>query len=87
MGLILALMALGIFVAFRIFGFADLASDSILTLGAAVTAVLLIRGVSPGMATLAGAWAGVLAGAVTGVLHTRRHLNNLLSGILVMTGL
>lgn len=87
MGLILALMALGIFVAFRIFGFADLATDSILTLGAAVTAVLLIRGVSPGMATLAGAGAGVLAGAVTGVLHTRLHINNLLSGILVMTGL
>lgn len=87
MGLILALMSLGVFVAFRIFGFADLATDSILTLGAAVAAVLLTRGTSPGVATLAGAGAGVLAGAVTGFLHTRLHINNLLSGILVMTGL
>ena len=87
LGLLLALMALGIFVTFRLFRFADLATDSILTLGAAVTAVLLLRGASPGGATLAGAGAGILAGAVTGLLHTRLHINSLLSGILVMTGL
>ena len=87
LGLLLALMALGIFVTFRLFRFADLATDSILTLGAAVTAVLLVRGASPGGATLAGAGAGILAGAVTGLLHTRLHINSLLSGILVMTGL
>ena len=53
MGCILALMALGVFLTFRIFGFADLATDSVLTLGAATAAVLLTRGVPPVPATLA----------------------------------
>lgn len=87
MGLILALMSLGVFVSFRIFGFADLATDSILTLGAAVAAVLLVGGVSPWVATAGAVVAGVLSGGITGVLHTRLRINPLLSGILVMTGL
>ena len=87
MGCILALMALGVFLTFRIFGFADLATDSVLTLGAATAAVLLTRGVPPVPATLAATGAGMLAGCVTGALHTRLKINNLLSGILVMTGL
>ena len=87
MGCILALMGLGVFITFRIFGFADLATDSILTLGAAVAAVLMVHGVSPIVATLAATGAGMLAGYVTGTLHTRLKINNLLSGILVMTGL
>lgn len=87
MGCILAVMALGVFLTFRIFGFADLATDSVLTLGAAVAAVLMLHGVSPVPATLAATGAGMLAGCVTGTLHTRLKINNLLSGILVMTGL
>ena len=87
MGCILALMALGVVLTFRIFGFADLATDSVLTLGAATAAVLLTRGVPPVPATLAATGAGMLAGCVTGALHTRLKINNLLSGILVMTGL
>ena len=87
MGLILALMSLGVFVSFRIFGFADLATDSILTLGAAVAAVLLVGGVSPWVATAGAVAAGVLSGGITGILHTRLRINPLLSGILVMTGL
>ncbi len=87
MGFILAVMALGVFMTFRIFGFADLGTDSVLTLGAAVAAVLIAGGTSPVVATLAATVAGMLAGCVTGVLHTRFRINNLLSGILVMTGL
>ncbi|WP_300523212.1 ABC transporter permease [Aminiphilus sp.] len=87
MGFLLSLMALGVYLTFRIFGFADLATDSILTLGAAVAAVLMAAGVPPTLATPAAVGAGMLAGGVTGVLHTRFHINNLLSGILVMTGL
>ncbi|QVL37468.1 ABC transporter permease [Aminirod propionatiphilus] len=87
MGSILALMALGVFLTFRIFGFADLATDSILTLGAATAAVLMVRGASPVVAMSAATVSGMLAGGVTGLLHTRLHINNLLSGILVMTGL
>ncbi len=87
MGFILAVMALGVFMTFRIFGFADLGTDSVLTLGAATAAVLIAGGAAPVVATLAAAGAGMLAGCVTGVLHTRLRVNNLLSGILVMTGL
>ncbi|HBA85651.1 MAG TPA: ABC transporter permease [Verrucomicrobia bacterium] len=86
-GLILTLLALGVYISFRIFDFPDLTADGSLALGAAVSAVLLVQGLHPVWATLAGAAAGVLAGAVTGLLHTRFRINNLLSGILVMTAL
>src|SRR6266568_1313844 len=86
-GLILALLALGVYLSFRIFNFPDITADGSITLGAAVTATLLVRHVQPELATLAGFAAGVLAGAATGVLHTRFKINGLLSGILVMTAL
>lgn len=86
-GLILSLLALGIYISFRIFEFPDITVDGSITLGAAVSAVFLINGTNPLMATLAGAAAGAVAGAVTAVLHTRFRIHNLLSGILVMTAL
>jgi putative tryptophan/tyrosine transport system permease protein len=86
-GLILSLLALGVFISFRIFEFPDITADSSITLGAALAAVLLVRGVNPGLATLAGFVAGALAGSVTGLIHTRFGINKLLSGILVMTAL
>ncbi len=86
-GLILSLLALGVFISFRIFDFPDITADGSITLGAAVTAVLILAGVHP-LAALAGAFAaGVAAGTTTGVLHTRFKINGLLSGILVMTAL
>src|SRR5258705_3183225 len=86
-GLILALLALGVYLSFRIFNFPDITADGSITLGAAVTATLLVRHVQPELATLAGFAAGVLAGTTTGVLHTKFKINGLLSGILVMTAL
>jgi putative tryptophan/tyrosine transport system permease protein len=86
-GLILSLLALGVFISFRIFAFPDITADGSITLGAAVAAALLVRGVNPALATAAGAAAGALAGAITATLHTRFGINGLLSGILVMTGL
>jgi putative ABC transport system permease protein len=85
--LILSLLALGVFISFRIFAFPDITADGSITLGAAVAAMLLVRGVNPAVATAAGAAAGALAGAMTATLHTRFGINGLLSGILVMTGL
>lgn len=87
LGLILSLLALGVFVSFRVFDFPDITTDGSVTTGAAIAAVLLVRGVSPLVATLAGAVGGALAGAVTGVLHARFRIHPLLSGILVMTAL
>jgi putative ABC transport system permease protein len=86
-GCILSLLALGVFISFRIFAFPDITADGSVTLGASVAATLLVRGVSPPLASLAGFFAGMLAGACTGTLHTRFKINPLLSGILVMTAL
>jgi putative tryptophan/tyrosine transport system permease protein len=86
-GCILSLLALGVFISFRIFAFPDITADGSITLGASVAATLLVRGVSPVLASLAGFLAGMLAGACTGTLHTRFKINPLLSGILVMTAL
>ena len=86
-GLILSLLALGVFISFRIFAFPDITADGSVTLGAAVAAILMVRGVSPPLASLAAFAAGMVAGACTGTLHTRFKINPLLSGILVMTAL
>ena len=86
-GLILSLLALGVFISFRIFSFPDITAEGSVTLGASVTAVLLVAGVHPVWATMASFAAGALSGAVTGVIHTRFGINRLLSGILVMTAL
>src|SRR5262245_43852578 len=86
-GLILALLALGVYLSFRIFNFPDITAEGSITLGATITAVLLVRGCAPGLATAAGFVGGLLAGATTGLLHTKCRINGLLSGILVMTAL
>lgn len=86
-GLILSLLALGVFVSFRVFEFPDITADGSITLGAALTAVLLVNHVHPVLATAAAAGAGAMAGAATGLIHTRFGINKLLSGILVMTAL
>ena len=86
-GLILALLALGVFISFRIFAFPDITADGSLTLGAAVAAALIVRGYSPWSATAAAMFAGALAGGATGILHTQFRINGLLAGILVATAL
>lgn len=86
-GLILSLLALGVYMSFRVFKFADITTEGSITLGAATVAVLLMQGVPPALATIAGFAAGACAGALTGVLHTRCGIHGLLSGIIVMTAL
>ena len=86
-GFILSLLALGVFISFRIFSFPDITADGSITLGASAAAMLLVHGVSPPLAALAAFFAGMVSGATTGTLHTRFKINSLLSGILVMTAL
>jgi len=86
-GFILSLLALGVFLSFRIFAFPDITAEGSITLGACVAATLLVGGFSPLTATLAAFVAGMAAGATTGVLHTKFNINGLLAGILVMTAL
>lgn len=86
-GFILSLLSLGVFISFRIFHFPDITTDGSSALGAAVAAALIVQGVNPFAATLAGFVAGFVAGSITGVLAAKFHINGLLAGILVMTGL
>jgi putative ABC transport system permease protein len=87
-GLILSLLALGVFISFRIFAFPDITTDGSITLGACITATLVVHyRTEPLLATLAGFGCGMIAGATTGILHTRFKIHGLLAGILVMTAL
>ena len=86
-GFILSLLALGVFISFRIFAFPDITADGSVTLGAAVAATMMAHGTNPLLASLAAFVAGMIAGACTGTLYTRFKINSLLSGILVMTAL
>ncbi|MEA1876764.1 MAG: ABC transporter permease [Bacteroidota bacterium] len=86
-GLILAMLALGIFISFRIFDFPDITAEGSFTFGAAIAAAGIIAGMNPLLATLLAFIGGSLAGMITGFLHTRFKINPLLAGILVMTAL
>src|SRR5262249_28902883 len=84
-GLILSLLALGVYISYRVFRFADITADGSITFGAAIAASLLTHGVHPGAASLAAFLGGSVAGVCTGILHPRFRINQLLSGILLMT--
>src|SRR5436190_1787779 len=86
-GLILSLLALGVYLSFRIFNFPDITTEGSITMGAAIAATLLVHHWNPLTATLVAFAGGMLAGATTGVLHTKFKIHGLLSGILVMTAL
>jgi putative ABC transport system permease protein len=83
-GLITAVLALGVFLTFRILNFADLTVDGSFTAGTATCAILIFNGAPPVLATLAGIGAGAAAGMITGLLHTKFHIDPLLASILVM---
>jgi len=83
-GLITAMLALGVFLTFRILNFADLTVDGSFTAGTATAAIIIFNGGSPLVATAAGLLAGAAAGCVTGLLHTKAHIDPLLASILVM---
>ncbi|MGL4461107.1 MAG: ABC transporter permease [Planctomycetia bacterium] len=93
-GFLLATLAFGVFLSFRVMAFRDLTGDGSFTLGGAVCAVLLVAPwpawfgpFAPVLATACGFLAGATAGAATGWLTTRFQIHGLLAGFLVMTGL
>lgn len=86
-GLCFSGIALGIYISMKIFNIPDITTDGSYTLGGAVTAVMLINNL-PGYVILPAAiLSGGIAGAITGLIHTKLKVNPLLAGILVMTGL
>ena len=86
-GLIYALVAIAVFVTFRIIDFPDLTVDGSFTLGAAVSAAMITLGYNPWLATIVAILAGSVAGAITGYLHVKWDILGLLAGILTMTAL
>ncbi|MBS7349068.1 MAG: ABC transporter permease [Comamonas sp.] len=86
-GLIFALVALGVFISFRLLRFPDLTVDGSFPLGGAVCAVCIVAGMNPWLATLAATLAGAGAGLVTGWLNVRLKIMDLLASILMMIGL
>ena len=86
-GLIYGIMALGVYISYHILDFPDLSVDGTFPLGAAVTASLLVAGVNPWLCLVLSFFAGAAAGCVTGLLHVKLKIKNLLSGILTMTAL
>lgn len=86
-GLLWSLLALGVYITFRVLDIADLTVEGSFPLGASVAVTLLVKDVNPVTAILAAALAGGLAGVVTGLLHTKLRIPALLAGILTMIAL
>lgn len=86
-GLIYAVMALGVYITYKILDFPDLSVDSTFPLGAALTASAILAGVNPVLTLFFSFLAGAAAGCVTGFIHVKLKVRDLLSGIIVMTGL
>ena len=85
--LIFAIMVLGVYISFRILNFPDMTVDGTFPLGAAISAKLLTLGVNPYLTLLVALVAGAAAGSVTGLIHVKLKVKDLLAGILVMTAL
>ena len=86
-GFIYAMLSFGIYITYKILDFPDLSVDGSFPLGAAVTAVLLVKGVNPYLTLLAAVAVGAAAGFVTGFIHVRLKGRDLLAGIITMTAL
>lgn len=86
-GLLFALVAMGVYITYKILDFPDLSVDGTFPLGASISAAMLVQGINPWITILAATLGGACAGAVTGFLHVKLKISNLMSGILVMMGL
>ena len=86
-GLLWSFMAIGVYLTFRILDIADLSAEGSFPMGAAVCALLIVKGINPLLATFGGMLGGMLAGLIAGFLHTKMKIPALLTGIITLTGL
>ena len=86
-GLLFALVAMGVYITYKILDFPDLSVDGTFPLGASISAAMLVHGINPWVTILVATLGGACAGAITGFLHVKLKISNLMSGILVMMGL
>ncbi len=86
-GLVYGILALGVYITYKILDFPDLTVDGSFPLGASVTAILITNGVNPYLTLAASFAVGALAGICTGLIHVKFKVRDLLSGIIMMTAL
>ena len=86
-GLIFAVLAIGVFITYKILDFPDMTVDGSFPLGGAVASAILIKGGNPILALVVATICGAIAGLITGMIHVKLKVTNLLAGIIVMTGL
>lgn len=86
-GLIYAIMALGVYITYKILDFPDLTVDGSFPMGAAIACILIVKGVSPILTLPICFAAGALVGMLTGLIHVKLKVRDLLSGIIMMTAL
>jgi len=86
-GLLFSLVAIAVYITYKILDFPDMSVDGTFPMGAAISATLIVHGVNPWSSIVAAAIGGAIAGAITGILHVKFKIDNLMAGILVMIGL
>lgn len=86
-GLIYGIAALGIYITYKILDFPDLTADGSFSLGAAITTVLILMGVNPILCIIISAICGFIAGSITGIIHVKFKIRDLLAGIITMMAL
>lgn len=86
-GLLWSLLAIGVYITFRILDIADMTAEGSFPLGGGIAAIAIVHGISPLLATLLAFGGGMAAGLVTGILNTKLKIPALLAGIITMTGL
>ena len=86
-GFIYGILALGVYITYKILDFPDLSVDGTFPLGAAVAAILIVNGINPWISLIVAFFAGAVAGLATGVIHVNCKVRDLLSGIITMTAL
>ena len=87
LGLLWAVMTIGVYISFRILNIADLTVEGSIVMGASIAAKAITDGINPYIAVLLAIFGGMAAGLVTGLLHTKLKIPALLSGILTMIAL
>ncbi|AWK51230.1 ABC transporter permease [Clostridium beijerinckii] len=86
-GLLFSIVAIAVYITYKILDFPDMSVDGTFPMGAAISAALLVQGVNPWVSIIVAAIGGAIAGAITGILHVKFKIDNLMAGILVMIGL
>ncbi|WP_294371193.1 ABC transporter permease [uncultured Clostridium sp.] len=86
-GLLFSIVAIAVYITYKILDFPDMSVDGTFPMGAAISAALLVKGVNPWISILVAAGGGAIAGTITGLLHVKLKIDNLMAGILMMIGL